>query len=192
MSFCSWETKLVSLQLGRSTHQASGCSVNDIVNTRWHSQHDTDKTKTIRCGHSHRTELSQVCTGKILQRNLGSNQSHQQWHLWNYHVVLRWVDTTSQVWCLQPHSANLEFKSFKLSMVRCSKSCCWMICLFRLLPPLFHMFSLRVPRVMSFFWNGGWTTVVSTLIMPWTQFFSSCPEVLECLTMYLISEDEDS
>ena len=31
-----------------------------------------------------------------------------------------------------------------------------------------HVFT--IPRVQSFLWNGGWTTVSSTLIMPWTCF----------------------
>jgi hypothetical protein len=65
-----------------------------------------------------------------------------------YHVTLRWVETTCQVWCLQPRSANLEFKSFKLSMVRCWNSGSLMICV-HLISPLFHMFSLYLEYSLS-------------------------------------------
>ena len=85
-----------------------------------------------------------------------------------YHVTLRWVETTCQVWCLQPRSANLEFKSFKLSMVRCWNSGSLMICVHSYFTIVSHVFT--IPRVQSFLWNGGWTTVSSTLIMPWTCF----------------------
>ena len=85
-----------------------------------------------------------------------------------YRVALRCVKTTNQVWCLQPRSANLEFKSFKLSMVRCSKTGCLMICS-NLISPSFSN-ALTIPRGESFLWNGGWTTVSPTLIMPWRRF----------------------
>ena len=65
-----------------------------------------------------------------------------------YHVTLRWVETTCQVWCLQPRSANLEFKSFKLSMVRCWNSGSLMICV-HLISPLFHTFSLYLEYNLS-------------------------------------------